>query len=46
MNLLIHIIGAAPEAGEATGGWLHGGLIIDFIGQGKLDLPPLAYREL
>lgn len=36
VNLLIHILGTAPEAGEATGGWLHGGLIIDFIGQGML----------
>ncbi|KAF8469603.1 hypothetical protein BDZ91DRAFT_720549 [Kalaharituber pfeilii] len=33
VNLLIHIFTAAPEAGEATGGYLHGGLIIDFIGQ-------------
>ena len=38
VNLLIHILGTAPEAGEATGGWLHGGLIIDFVGQGMLRM--------
>lgn len=33
---LWHVIASAPSAGELTNGYLHGGLIIDFIGQGKL----------
>lgn len=31
--VLVHIIWAAPVAGEATRGFLHGGLVMDFIGQ-------------
>ena len=31
--ILLHIICALPEGGEATRGYLHGGIIIDFIGQ-------------
>jgi len=31
--LILHIILARPEAGEAVRGYLHGGLLIDFIGQ-------------
>ena len=31
--ILLHLIYARPEAGEATRGYLHGGLIIDFVGQ-------------
>lgn len=31
--LLIHVLQSAPEAGEATRGYLHGGLAMDFIGQ-------------
>lgn len=31
--LLLHIWLAAPSAGEATRGYLHGGLAMDFIGQ-------------
>ncbi|KAJ9656442.1 hypothetical protein H2201_008533 [Coniosporium apollinis] len=31
--LLLHLFLAAPTAGEATRGYLHGGLMIDFIGQ-------------
>lgn len=31
--LLFHIFQAPPEAGEATRGYLHGGLAMDFIGQ-------------
>jgi hypothetical protein len=31
--VLLHMLNARPEAGEATRGYLHGGLIIDFIGQ-------------
>ena len=31
--ILAHIFFALPEAGEATRGYLHGGVIIDFIGQ-------------
>ncbi|KAI9812433.1 MAG: hypothetical protein M1827_004664 [Pycnora praestabilis] len=30
---LLHIFLARPEAGEATRGYLHGGMIIDFVGQ-------------
>ncbi|KAH0608973.1 uncharacterized protein H6S33_001201 [Morchella sextelata] len=30
---LCHILGAAPSAGELSNGYLHGGFIIDFIGQ-------------
>lgn len=32
-NFLLHLIYAAPSAGEDTRGYLHGGLMIDFIGQ-------------
>ena len=31
--LLLHIFSGAPAAGEATRDYLHGGVIIDFIGQ-------------
>jgi hypothetical protein len=31
--ILAHLSFALPEAGEATRGYLHGGVIIDFIGQ-------------
>ena len=31
--LLSHLIFAPPAAGEATRGYLHGGLLIDFVGQ-------------
>ena len=30
---LLHLLYARPEAGEATRGYLHGGMIIDFVGQ-------------
>ncbi|KAI9720363.1 MAG: hypothetical protein M1812_002868 [Candelaria pacifica] len=30
---LLHIVYARPEAGEAMRGYLHGGLVIDFVGQ-------------
>lgn len=30
---LLHLFGGAPSASEATRGYLHGGLIMDFIGQ-------------
>jgi hypothetical protein len=30
---LLHLLCARPEAGEATRGYLHGGMIIDFVGQ-------------
>ncbi|RPA81398.1 DUF1746-domain-containing protein [Ascobolus immersus RN42] len=30
---LIHTLSDAPSAGEASGGYLHGGILIDFIGQ-------------
>ncbi|KAF3920846.1 hypothetical protein ABW21_db0202050 [Orbilia brochopaga] len=31
--LLFHVFSEAPSASEATGGYLHGGMIIDFVGQ-------------
>ncbi|KAG9641593.1 DUF1746-domain-containing protein, partial [Aureobasidium melanogenum] len=31
--ILLHIVLARPEAGEATRGYLHGGLAMDFVGQ-------------
>lgn len=33
---LCHTFSAAPSAGELSNGYLHGGLIVDFIGQGAL----------
>lgn len=33
VNFLLHMLYAAPAAGEDTRGYLHGGLMIDFIGQ-------------
>jgi hypothetical protein len=33
INFLLHVLYAAPSAGEDTRGYLHGGLMIDFIGQ-------------
>jgi hypothetical protein len=32
-NLLLHQLSAAPAAGDDTRGYLHGGLMIDFVGQ-------------
>lgn len=31
--LLLHILSSPPAAGEATRGYLHGGILIDFVGQ-------------
>jgi hypothetical protein len=31
--MLFHLFSRAPEAGEATRGYLHGSLLLDFIGQ-------------
>jgi hypothetical protein len=33
VNFLLHLTYSAPSAGEDTRGYLHGGLMIDFIGQ-------------
>jgi hypothetical protein len=33
VNFLLHAISQAPSAGEETRGYLHGGLMMDFIGQ-------------
>jgi hypothetical protein len=33
VNFLLHALSRAPSAGEETRGYLHGGLMIDFIGQ-------------
>ncbi|KAF2279394.1 DUF1746-domain-containing protein [Westerdykella ornata] len=32
-NFLLHLLFSAPSAGEESRGYLHGGLMIDFIGQ-------------
>ncbi|PWW78859.1 DUF1746-domain-containing protein [Tuber magnatum] len=43
---LWHIIASAPSAGELTNGYLHGGLIIDFIGQeGPISKWRLVYMD-
>ena len=31
--VLFHLLNSAPEAGEATRGYLHGSLLLDFVGQ-------------
>ncbi|KAF2729158.1 DUF1746-domain-containing protein [Polyplosphaeria fusca] len=33
INFLLHVLYPAPSGGEETRGYLHGGLMIDFIGQ-------------
>ncbi|KAF9699037.1 hypothetical protein EKO04_003202 [Ascochyta lentis] len=33
VNFLLHMLYPAPSAGEDTRGYLHGGLMIDFVGQ-------------
>jgi hypothetical protein len=43
--MLAHIFFALPEAGEATRGYLHGGVITDFIGQ-KPPTTKLAFLFL
>ncbi|KAH6630850.1 hypothetical protein B0J18DRAFT_488596 [Chaetomium sp. MPI-SDFR-AT-0129] len=43
--MLIHLFFRLPEAGEATRGYLHGGVIIDFIGQ-KPPTSRLAFLAL
>ncbi|KAK3311260.1 uncharacterized protein B0T15DRAFT_68071 [Chaetomium strumarium] len=43
--MLAHILFALPEAGEATRGYLHGGVIIDFVGQ-KPPTTKLAFLFL
>src|SRR5271154_7042735 len=35
LGFLPHLLFSAPSAGEPTQGYLHGGLLIDFIGQRK-----------
>ncbi|KAH0544178.1 hypothetical protein FGG08_001623 [Glutinoglossum americanum] len=42
---LLHLLYARPEAGEATRGYLHGGMIIDFVGQ-KGPVPKLRLLVL
>jgi hypothetical protein len=53
VNLVLHQLYPAPSAGEDTRGYLHGGLMIDFVGQqgptskwklGALDLCLLALQ--
>ncbi|KAL2154010.1 hypothetical protein VTH82DRAFT_2686 [Thermothelomyces myriococcoides] len=43
--ILLHMFSRLPEAGEATRGYLHGGVIIDFIGQ-KPPTSRLAFLYL
>lgn len=33
LSILLHVWSDAPSAGEATGGYLHGGLAMDLVGQ-------------
>ncbi|KAI8632406.1 DUF1746-domain-containing protein [Xylariaceae sp. FL1651] len=33
MCMFLHLISPLPEAGEASRGYLHGGILVDFIGQ-------------
>ncbi|MCJ1380344.1 hypothetical protein MMC17_003447 [Xylographa soralifera] len=33
INILLHTISAAPDAGEAMRGYIHGALLIDFVGE-------------
>jgi hypothetical protein len=35
VSLLWHVLASAPSAGELTNGYLHGGLLIDFIGESE-----------
>ncbi len=55
VNFLLHVLYPAPVAGEDTRGYLHGGLMIDFIGQqgptskwklGGLDLCVLVLQMI
>jgi hypothetical protein len=47
INCLLHVVCAAPSAGEDTRGYLHGGLMIDFIGQqGPTSKGRLAFLDL
>ena len=39
MSFLPHLLLSVPSAGEPTQGYLHGGLLLDFIGQRNLPLP-------
>lgn len=32
---LFHLFSDPPSASELTGGYLHGGMVIDFVGQGS-----------
>ncbi|PYI33695.1 DUF1746-domain-containing protein [Aspergillus indologenus CBS 114.80] len=43
--MLCHTLFAAPEAGEETRGYIHGGLFIDFIGQ-KAPVPLLRLLSM
>ncbi|KAK1846813.1 DUF1746-domain-containing protein [Colletotrichum chrysophilum] len=43
--ILLHIFSALPTAGEAARGYLHGGVIVDFIGQ-KPPTSKLAFLAL
>jgi hypothetical protein len=47
VNFLLHVLCAAPSAGEDTREYLHGGLMIDFIGQqGPTSKGRLAFLDL
>ncbi|CAI6336153.1 unnamed protein product [Periconia digitata] len=47
VNFLLHLLYAAPSAGEETRGYLHGGLMIDFIGeQGPTSKWKLAFLDI
>ena len=45
--ILLHLISPRPEAGEALRGYLHGGLLIDFVGQeGPITKSRLLFLDI
>ncbi|KAF2110274.1 hypothetical protein BDV96DRAFT_615265 [Lophiotrema nucula] len=47
INFFLHLLYSAPSAGEDTRGYLHGGLMIDFIGQqGPTSKWRLAFLDI
>lgn len=44
--MILHAFFVRPEAGEATRGYLHGGLFIDFIGQTPVSVPRLLSFDI
>ncbi|KAI9806841.1 MAG: hypothetical protein M1833_002498 [Piccolia ochrophora] len=45
--LIMHMVQSAPAAGDATRGYLHGGLLVDFVGQkGPTSKTRLGFLDL